>query len=64
MCLQVDVFSFGVFLWEIMTGSEPHHDLAYDEIVGELLCAHVFLRRVVDGASQMVGHNQRCATAH
>ncbi|GAQ80876.1 Putative serine-threonine/tyrosine-protein kinase catalytic domain containing protein [Klebsormidium nitens] len=34
---KVDVFSFGVFMWEITTGLEPHRDLSYDEIVEGVL---------------------------
>lgn len=32
--LQVDVFSFGVMMWEILTGEEPYADLHYGAIIG------------------------------
>jgi len=35
--LQVDVFSFGIVLWELFTGEEPYADLHYGAIIGETL---------------------------
>jgi serine/threonine protein kinase len=32
---QVDVFSFGIVLWELLTGEEPYADLHYGVIIGE-----------------------------
>lgn len=38
--LQVDVFSFGIVLWELLTGEEPYADLHYGTIIGnDLLLA-------------------------
>lgn len=34
MFLQVDVFSFGIVMWEILTGEEPYANMHYGAIIG------------------------------
>lgn len=35
--LQVDVFSFGIAMWEILTGEEPYANLHCGAIIGMLI---------------------------
>ena len=33
--LQIDVYSFGIVMWELLTGNEPYADMHCASIIGE-----------------------------
>lgn len=44
---QVDVFSFGIVLWEILTGEEPYANMHYGAIIGKLLLSFFIHARIL-----------------
>lgn len=38
--VQVDVFSFGIVMWEILTGEEPYANMHYGAIIGMQFIPH------------------------
>lgn len=46
MTLQVDVYSFGIVMWEILTGEEPYADMHYGAVIGMLSKLHYFFRKL------------------
>ena len=41
------MFSFGIVLWEILTGEEPYANMHYGAIIGNILCSS-FICTVVE----------------
>lgn len=41
---QVDVFSFGISMWELLTGEEPYADMHCGAIIGKNLLTILFLK--------------------
>ena len=39
--VQVDVFSFGIVMWEILTGEEPYANMHYGAIIGIQFIAYI-----------------------
>ena len=37
VALQVDVYSFGIVMWELLTGEEPYAKMHCGEIIGNTL---------------------------
>jgi len=35
LVLQIDVYSFGIVMWELLTGDEPYADMHCASIIGE-----------------------------
>jgi Protein tyrosine and serine/threonine kinase len=45
--MQVDVFSFGIVMWEILTGEEPYANMHYGAIIGKIFFSFMILLLVI-----------------
>lgn len=43
--MQIDVYSFGIVMWELLTGEEPYADMHCASIIGKhmLLLGYILL---------------------
>jgi len=48
--MQVDVFSFGIVMWEILTGEEPYATMHYGAIIGK---AFLFINFIIFSVMSM-----------
>ena len=49
--LQVDVFSFGVVLWELWTGKEPYDGLNYHALLHQMTSSDISMRPALPGST-------------
>lgn len=49
--MQVDVFSFGVVLWELWTGKEPYDGLNYHALLHQITTSDTSLRPALPGST-------------
>ena len=51
-CMQVDVFSFGVVLWELWTGREPYEGLNYHALLHQITTSASTVRPMLPGTPE------------
>lgn len=52
--LQVDVFSFGISMWEILTGEEPYANMHFGAIIGKFILWYLSLVLISNGSAACV----------